>query len=251
MQTVTSTDGTSIAYEDHGDGHPLVLLHGGSATRHAWEPLRRALGPEFRFVVPDRRGRGDSGDAAAYSLAREVADLRAVLDDIDGDVSVFGHSYGAVVALETARETDIDRLVLYEPPVPVGDRDTDDLTGRLREHCVAGDRVGAMKLFYREEVGIPDPERLPVWPDGIDFALADTVLREQAALDAYELPEAPDIDSPVALLTGEQSAPHLRGAAQELETRLPESRLVEVDAGHVGIQSAPDSVAAALSDLGQ
>ncbi|MFC6755596.1 MULTISPECIES: alpha/beta fold hydrolase [Haloarcula] len=251
MQTVTSTDGTSIAYEDHGDGHPLVLLHGGSVTRRAWEPLRRALGPEFRFVVPDRRGRGDSGDAAAYSLAREVADLRAVLDDIDGDVSVFGHSYGAVVALETARKTDIERLVLYEPPVQVGDRDTGDLTARLRERCVAGERTVAMKLFYQEEVGIPDPERLPVWPDGVDFRLADTVLREQAALDGYELPEASDIDAPVTLLTGEHSAPHLRAGARELDTRLEDSRLVEVDAGHVGIQSAPDSVAPALSNIGQ
>ncbi|MEF8812582.1 MAG: alpha/beta fold hydrolase [Halovenus sp.] len=77
VQTVTSTDGTSIAYEQYGEGPPLILLHGSSGTREEWGPLRPSLADEFTVYAPDRRGRGDSGDTEAYDLEREVAHRRS------------------------------------------------------------------------------------------------------------------------------------------------------------------------------
>ncbi|MEA5387864.1 alpha/beta fold hydrolase [Haloarculaceae archaeon H-GB11] len=62
MQTVTSADGTTIVYERHGEGPPVVLLHGGSGDRHLWDPLAARLAEEHTLVAADRRGRGDSGD---------------------------------------------------------------------------------------------------------------------------------------------------------------------------------------------
>lgn len=245
METVTSTDGTRIAYESFGDGPPLVLLHGGSATRHSWNALRPHLAEDFTLVVPDRRGRGESGDSDEYDLDREVADLRAVADDVDGDVSVFGHSFGGLVALAAADEMAIDRLVLYEPSILVGDHRDDDLAARMRERVASGDREAAMKLFYREGAGIPDPEQLPIWPEQVDFDLVDTVIRENEAVEGYELPTEIGVDSPTLLLTGERGPPHLRDAVRALDDAIPRSRLVEIDdGGHVGIQSAPDRVAA-------
>ncbi len=84
VQTVTSTDGTSLAYEQYGEGPPLILRHGSSGTREGWDPLRPALADEFSVYAPDRRGRGDSGDSGAYDLEHEVADLRALVETVDG-----------------------------------------------------------------------------------------------------------------------------------------------------------------------
>jgi len=247
MQTVRSADGTRIAYEQHGDGQPLVLLHGSSGTRRSWDAVVPRFADEFALVVPDRRGRGDSGDADEYSLDREVADLRAVLDDIDGDVTVFGHSFGGLVTLAAATEVAVDRLVLYEPALLVGDHRGDDLAARMTQRLAAGERREAMKLFFRDAGGVPAPERLPLWPDEVNFDLVETVIRENEAVESYELPAEPAIDCPTLLLTGDRGPEHLRAAVRSLDGRLPASHLVELDGvGHVGTQSAPEQVAKAV-----
>lgn len=133
MKTVTSADGTSIAFEQHGDGPPLVLLHGSSGDHHAWDGVVPHLAVDFTLIVPDRRDRGHSGDADAHSLAHEVADLEAIADSIEDDITVFCHSYGGLVALAAATEMDFESLVLYEPAMPVGEHRGDDLTARQRE----------------------------------------------------------------------------------------------------------------------
>ena len=69
------------------------------------------------FAV-DRRGRGRSGDATDYALEREYEDVVAVVESAGEAVSVLGHSYGGICALEAALLTDeIRKLVLYEPPL--------------------------------------------------------------------------------------------------------------------------------------
>jgi pimeloyl-ACP methyl ester carboxylesterase len=250
MQTVTSPDGTDIAYDQHGEGPPLVLLHGSSATRHTWDPVVPHLAEEFRLIVPDRRGRGDSGDATEYGLEREVADLRAVLDSIDGEATVFGHSFGGLVRLAAAQETAIDRLVLYEPAVLVGDHSGGDLAATMQARLDEGNREEAMKLFFRDAGGIPAPEQLPIWPEKVQFDLAETVVRENEAVESYELPADPAIDAPTLLLTGERGPSHLREAVRTLADRLPRSDTVEFDGvGHMGTQSAPDRVAAAAQSF--
>jgi len=247
MQTVTSTDGTSIAYERHGDGPPLVLLHGSSGTHHAWDAVVPHLADDFTVVVPDRRGRGESGDAAEYSLEREIADLGAVLDAVGDDATVFGHSFGGLVALAAAEEMSFKRLVLYEPAVLVGDYRGDDLAARMRQRLDAGERVTAMKLFFQEAGGVPAPEQLPIWPDEVNFDLAETVVRESEVVESFTLPAATDVDCPTLLLTGEHGPEHLRAAVHTLAERLPRHTLVEFDGiGHVGPQSAPEAVAEAV-----
>jgi len=247
MQTVTSNDGTSIAYERHGSGPSIVLLHGSSATRQAWEAVVPHLTDKFNLILPDRRGRGDSGDAEAYSLDREVADLSALLDAVDTRTTVFGHSFGGLVALAAAEEINFGRLVLYEPAVLVGDHRDNDLAARMQRQLDVGVRENAMKLFFQEAAGVPAPEQLPIWPHDVRFDLAETVVRENEAVESYDLPERPAISCPTLLLTGDRGPEHLRTGVRTLSDRVPSSRLVEFDeVGHVGIQSAPERVADAV-----
>lgn len=247
MQTVTSADGTRIAYDRHGDGPPLLLVHGSSGTRRSWDAVVPHLTGEFTLIVPDRRGRGDSGDGDAYNLGREVDDLDALRGVVAGDVTVFGHSFGGLLTLAATEPIDFHRVILYEPAVLVGDHRDSDLASRMQTCLDAGDREAAMKMFFRKGVGVPAPEKLPIWPDGVNFDLVETVIRENHAVESYALPSDPAIDCPTLLLTGEHGPAHLRDAVRTLADRISPSHLVEFDGlGHLGTHSAPEQVAAAV-----
>ena len=115
---VVSEDGTPIAVWRSGAGPPLVLIHGAAADHNRWAPVLPALEERFAVFAVDRRGRGRSGDAADYALEREYEDVVAVVESAGAEVSVLGHSYGGICALEAALLTDAIRaLVLYEPPM--------------------------------------------------------------------------------------------------------------------------------------
>lgn len=251
METVTSADGTDIGVEREGTGPLLVLVHGGSATRESWIPLTPHLVDDYTVVTYDRRGRGASGDAEAYALDREVEDLAAVLETVDRDATVFGHSFGGLVALAAAMDgVAMDRLLLYEPALPAVEGEMADFTDRMGAALAEGDRKGAMRIFFVEAAGIPEPERLPIWPDDVNFHLAGTVLRESEAVEAFELPASPAIDVLTLLLMGEDGPENLHTPLRRLDERLPDSRLVELDGvGHVGNATDPERMAAVVREF--
>ncbi len=91
MGTITSADGTTIAYERTGSGPPLVLVVGGATNDHKrWEQagVRPTLAEHCTVYAMDGRGLGESGDAEASELEREVEDVAAVVTAIDGQVTL-------------------------------------------------------------------------------------------------------------------------------------------------------------------
>jgi pimeloyl-ACP methyl ester carboxylesterase len=245
MFTVQSADGTEIACERTGEGPPLVLVHGGSGTRHSWDALVPHLTEAFTVVVPDRRGRGDSGDRPDYALEREVADVRAAVEATDGEPILFGHSFGGLVSLEAARQGGLAGTILYEPAILVGEHRGDDLAARMDALLDEGERREAMAAFFRGSGEVEHPDRLPFWPEGVNFHLAETVVRENYAVEAYRLAEDLTLPQPTLLLTGEHGPTHLRDATRELDDRLADAETVEMDGvGHTAIFSDPAQVAA-------
>ncbi len=97
MKTTRSKDGTTIAYDVYGRGPALIYITRASCFR-SFKPIVRdvkAFAKEFTVYNYDRRGRGDSGNTLPWTVEREV-------EDIDGRAYVYGHSSGAVLALEAA-----------------------------------------------------------------------------------------------------------------------------------------------------
>ncbi len=152
METVTSRDGTPIAYERTGEGPPLVMVHGMTSTHRSWELLPK-LREHFTVYAMERRGRGESGDAADYSLDREVEDVVALVDSIgEGPVDLLGHSHGAILVLEAAlrRAERVRRLVLYEGSLPFPEGTElyrSEALDAVRERLGAGDEEGALLTF--------------------------------------------------------------------------------------------------------
>ncbi|MFC6903465.1 alpha/beta fold hydrolase [Nonomuraea dietziae] len=121
QRTVSSTDGTPISYQTIGAGPGLIVLGGALRTSQDYLPLASALARSFTVHVVDRRGRGASGpQGPQYTLGKEVEDLLAVQAETGARLA-FGHSYGGLVILETARSFQVfERIAVYEPGVPVG-----------------------------------------------------------------------------------------------------------------------------------
>jgi pimeloyl-ACP methyl ester carboxylesterase len=98
-------DGLHIAYETHGEGDPVVLVHGWGGARSIWVRQVSELARRFRVISVDLRGFGDSdrptGDEH-YSFAHCANDLIALLDGLHLERVVFaGHSMGTITCLHT------------------------------------------------------------------------------------------------------------------------------------------------------
>jgi pimeloyl-ACP methyl ester carboxylesterase len=160
---VTSSDGTKIAFDRLGQGPPVVVVSGIFCDRRTTQELAERLAQQFGVVNYDRRGRGESGDTAPYAVEREVEDLAALIDEVGGTASVYGHSSGAGLALNAAaRGVPITRLVLHEPPYGGDDEESKEAARQLAENvrdAIAVDRrAEAIKLFMAD-YGMP-PEML-------------------------------------------------------------------------------------------
>src|SRR3954453_2975088 len=98
--TVASKDGTAIAYDRSGNGPAVVLVGGGLTDRSENGPLVPALAEHFTVLNYDRRGRGASGDASTYEVAREVEDIDALIAAVGGTAHLYGVSSGGALVLE-------------------------------------------------------------------------------------------------------------------------------------------------------
>jgi pimeloyl-ACP methyl ester carboxylesterase len=128
--------GVHAWYDEHGSGHPLVLLHGGFSDASEFGPNIPALAARFRVLTPERRGHGHTPDVAgpiSYQLMAD--DTAAFLDALGiGQAHLVGHSDGGNVALlvALARPDLVSRMVLisanfhYDGLVP--GLDLDELT---------------------------------------------------------------------------------------------------------------------------
>lgn len=126
MKTVTSKDGTIIAYDQAGKG-PVVILVDGALQYRAFDqgmaPLADLLAKHFTVIHYDRRGRGDSTDgrldaAQPFALEREIEDIEALIDEAGGSAFLYGISSGAALAFEAALAlgSKVKKLGIYEAP---------------------------------------------------------------------------------------------------------------------------------------
>lgn len=248
MKKIRSRDGTQIAYWESGNGSPLLLVHGTTADHTRWVSVLPELEERFTVYAIDRRGRGESDDTAPYDISREFEDIAAVIDSLGGSVNVLGHSYGAVCSLEAALLTrNIAKLVLYEPPLPVGiDPYPPGTVERIQNLVEDGDRDGAVSAFFREVVRMPDKElemlrTLPSWAARV--AAAHTIPREMKLQESYRfLPDRfRNLRVKTLLLLGGDSPAFLQKPTEMLHQILSDSRVVVMPGQqHTAMNTAPD-----------
>jgi pimeloyl-ACP methyl ester carboxylesterase len=231
MSTVTSKDGTPIAYEKLGAGPALILVDGALCSR-AFGPMPKLaarLARDFTVYLYDRRGRGESGDTLPYSPQREIEDLAALIEVAGGSACVVGLSSGAALALEAAAGgIGIRKVAAYEPPfiAAAGNRSEGGHERALRSLIAAGKRGEAVKYFMRM-VRVPAfvifmMQLMPnVWPKL--KAVAHTLPYDVAVMGDFTVPAAriATIRVPTLVMDGEKTQERLQRAVDEIAQALP------------------------------
>ncbi len=246
MGTTTSADGTTIAYDDLGEGPPVIVLPGASCTRGVTGPLANALAQDCRVLNVDRRGRGGSDDLARrppYETERELEDIAALIEVAGGHASLYGHSSGAALALRAASSgLAVDRLVMHDAPynLPGGEQHGFDWHDRLHG-LLAADRPGDAMAAFMTMVGVPEQvvhgmQQGPAWSDMT--AVAPTLAYDSAAMGDEQGGTIPDsllasVVAPTMVLVGGADHGFMIDVAHRLVDALPDGRLEHlVGAGH-------------------
>jgi len=236
MKKVRSADGTTIAYDQMGNGPAVILVDGalGSRADGFLVPLATLLSPHFTVITYDRRGRGESTDTQPFALEREIEDIEALINEAGGEAFLYGISSGAALALEATVKLGhkVKKLALYEAPY-----DSDDARQQafrtyrkqLAEVLAEGRRGDALGLFMMF-VGMP-PEHLegarqqPMWP--MWEAVAHTLAYDAAALgDDGSVPteKAARVTVPTLVMDGSASFPFMYTTAVALAKAIPNAR---------------------------
>lgn len=240
MSSVTSKDGTSIAYERQGSGPAVILVTGNLDDGAENAPIAAELAPRFTVYNYNRRGRGDSGDTLPYALEREIEDLDALIAEAGGHAHLYGVSSGGALVLQAAAAgLSADRIVVYEVPYLVGE----DMRTYWREYvrqlgpALAEGRNGdAVALFMRlagsSEEEIEGARRSPYWP-GVE-RLAPTLAYDAAALGDGPPPVSrlAAITQPTLVATG-GGQEMFEQAADVIAEIIPGARRAVVQQGHV------------------
>lgn len=262
MNTVTSRDGTTIAYDKAGTG-PALILVGGMFEQRAMEsetaklavfPL---LSQHFTVYHYDRRGRGNSTDTKPSGLAREIEDIDALINEAGGSAFVFGISSGAALALEAALVlgSKVKKLALYEPPYnddPEAREAWKDFRRQVNEAIAEGRNSDAVGLFMMV-TGMPaemleEMRQYPMWPmwEGIAPTIAydAEAVGEEAAVPAER---AARLSIPTLVMNGTETYPFMPIAAAALAQAIPgaQHRALEGQTHEV----APEAIAPVLVEF--
>lgn len=248
-QTTVDSDGVTLAVEDAGDGVPVVLLHGLTATRRYVVMGSRALERSgHRVIAYDARGHGASSpaptpDAYGYDLLAE--DLRAVLDAAGVEHAVLaGASMGAHTLLRFALDAPerVAGLVVITPAYEPATNDDPDRLARW-DALSDGLRRGGVEGFVAA-YGEPDvPES---WRDSV-FAVMRQRLSLHEHLDAVadalhavprsrpfgDLDELAAIEVPTVVVASDDEADpgHPRAVGEAFAAAMPGAELVTDEPG--------------------
>jgi pimeloyl-ACP methyl ester carboxylesterase len=258
METVTSADGTVIAYDRTGEGPVLIVCVGAFCTRATFV-APPDLARRFTVVTYDRRGRGDSGDSddsGPLAAQREYEDFAAVAAGTwtTGLPFVFGHSSGAAIALRAvATGLPVAGIVAYEAPfrndeTPVPDVDPAE---RIRELVAAGQTREAVAFWMTDVTRIPGltREQLDVAPWVRALEPLARTLPYDLAVTAGVVPEAElaKIAVPVLILGGADSPAWFRRSVAEQAAAIPGAQLRMLEG--FGHNAPPEVIAPILVDF--
>jgi pimeloyl-ACP methyl ester carboxylesterase len=234
MGTASEID---LAYATHGDGFPLLLVHGFTGSSLDWTDVVGPLARDRQVVTLDHRGHGESpntGDAPTYNFDQLVADMARLVDRLGLErFDLLGHSMGGVVAMRyTLRHPErVRSLVLMDTAAAAQPGAADLLRGGfdlvrtqgmlalyevIQPFLGTGERADVLRARQRTKLEQMDP-------------VAFTELGEELLTYPSVLEQLATLDLPTTVIVGENDT-GLRAAADALGATIPGAVLVVVPA---------------------
>ncbi len=280
--TTIDANGYSFKTMEHGNGEPMVLVHGSASDYRTWRAQHEEFANHFRTITYSRRYHWPNEpipEGADYVMAEHVHDLEAILCELDAaPAHLVGHSYGALICLELAMQAPelVRSLVLAEPPaitlfvsnspqplellkllvtrprtavgiIQFGAKGIDPATAALERH----DTEEALRVFGKASLGADTFRQLSearLEQARANFIKAELLGSGFPPLDDEQLCS---IQAPTLLICG-QSSPRLwHRLTDRLQELLPNTRRIEIPgASHIMHEdNAPAYHAAVLSFL--
>jgi pimeloyl-ACP methyl ester carboxylesterase len=239
-------NGVDIYYEVHGDGPPVLLTHGYSASAHMWAGQVEPFSKKYKLITWDMRGHGKSDypdDLAEYTEAQTVADMAAILDAVGAKKAVIGGlSLGGYMSLafHLARPERTEALLII-----------DTGPGYKSDEPRAGWNVTAIRRAENfEKNGLPPAgsggaeTRAAPHRDATGLARAARGMLTQH--DARVISSLPDIAVPSLVLVGANDTAFL-AASDYMAAKIPGAKKVVLpDAGHAANIDQPAAFNAAV-----
>ncbi len=248
------TAAVALAHDIAGppDGPPLLLAHAIGMTREMWAPQVDRLAREWRVIVPDLRGHGDSPvPTGPYRIEDHARDLLLLLDRLAiWRASLCGLSMGGMAALLTAALAPerVDRVVA----MAVVAKPESPSAWIERAAAVRGGGTAAITELVASRWGYLD--RAPAIRAFVEGQLRDTPDEGYAAcceaIAAMDLgPALPRVAAPTLVLTGAVDPAAPPGAAAGIVQSIPGARCVVVDdAAHLVSMEQPEAVNDAIME---
>lgn len=261
-------DGAKIFFEDHGEGQPILLIHGWLCSSRFWQKNVPELAKEFRVVTVDLRGHGNSSKAlAGHTIKQYARDVREVIEHLGlRETLLVGWSMGGPVALsyyeQFGRDTRLKALGLVDtipfPFSPAGwnshvlrNFNYDAMNATLA-NLTANPRQFAVEFtnrMFKQEPSNADRDwvvaemlKTPPWiAEAVysDFLMSDYI----RSLPAIKVP---------VIVCAADSGVFTNGIAmgKAIASQMPQGTFIPfMDAGHILFYEQPQKFNAALRDF--
>ena len=238
--TEVVANGIRLYYEEHGEGTPILGIHGSGSSALMWAAAVEPLAGLGRVILYDRRGHTRSERPEPFlqtTREQEADDAAALLDALGAAPAVvMGRRYGGDVAFELARRHPghVRALAVLESGLfyldPEAQAWVDEVNARVR--TAPRERVG--ETLFEEAVGAGTWPALPAEVREMFTANGPAILAEiegeRVDLDERALAT---IQQPTLLVSAEDSAEPFRRVSDRLAALLPNAEELHVEGGHV------------------
>ncbi|HZO76142.1 MAG TPA: alpha/beta hydrolase [Ktedonobacteraceae bacterium] len=259
-------NGTQLYYEVLGEGHPLVLIHGGYMDRRMWDDQFHAFARHYRVIRYDVRGFGKSKLPSVPYADRQ--DLYTLLNYLGVEKTyLLGLSLGGVIALDFTLEHPamVDALILVGSPVPGFPIEllyTEEQLEQLRSRWAAFEKArqerdlpAMVDALMQDPTLVPSPNypvaRQRVRDNLSEYSFAwvlDPAPRQDLEPPAYQ--RLAEIHTPTLIILGAQDDPRLFKDADKLERDiLDASRVTIAETHHMPNMERPEEFNAIVLDF--
>jgi 3-oxoadipate enol-lactonase len=254
-------NGVELAYDEAGNGQPLLLVHAGVADRRMWDDVWPALTRQFRVVRPDLRGYGDTPLPDGPFVY--TADLAALLGELGIErTQVIGVSMGGQIVIDLALSHPelVDRVILVAPGLG-GWEFGPEIKAQWEQEAAAfnaGDLDRA--AWINVEMWLDGPSRQPA---DVDPQLRRRVFEMQRRALDYENDAAEggwlvadrrgrlgEVAAPTLVMVGEYDQPEMMAIGRHIAGAIPGARFQALKSvAHLPPMEAPDEFARLAIDF--
>ena len=230
VAATVALNGIQVYYEIHGDGEPLILLHGGLGNSDYWEKQVPVFSEQYQVILMDSRGHGRSTfDETPIGYSLMASDVLALMDHLGIEkASLVGWSDGGIIGLELAinHPNRMEKIIAYganfQPDGVRPDIDDNEIFNAYIE-----------KATVDYEALSPEPERLDEFFDNIG--------RMWATEPNFSPEQLGSITVPILVLDGEDEEAILTEHTVEMAGMIPGAELILMPGtGHFAMWEQPE-----------